>query len=48
MYIFFGFVLLVFSGLLDGPLGAVNNALFWVIDKITFWVDPLMRSIFGL
>jgi Zn-dependent protease len=48
MYIFFGFVLLVFSGLLDGPLGAVNNALFWVIDKITFWVDPLMKSIFGL
>lgn len=44
-YIMIGFVLLVFSGLLDKPLGYMNNAFFWLMDKLTFWVDPIMRTI---
>ncbi len=44
-YIMIGFVALVFSGLLDKPLGFLNDKLFWVMDKLTFWVDPIMESI---
>lgn len=44
-YIMIGFVALVFSGLLDKPLGLLNDKLFWIMDKLTFWVDPIMQSI---
>lgn len=43
--IFTAFVLLIFSGLLDGPLDSLNEALFWVIDKLTFWVDLIIKGI---
>lgn len=38
--------LLVFTRLLDGPLGAVQDALFNVMDLATFWVDPIVNAIF--
>ena len=44
-YISIGFILLVFSGLLDKPLGWLNDGLFWVMDKLSFWVDPIMQNI---
>ena len=44
-YISIGFILLVFSGLLDKPLGWLNDGLLWVMDKLSFWVDPIMQNI---
>lgn len=45
LYIMIGFAVLVFSGLLNKPLGYMNYGLMWVLDKLTFWVDPIMRAI---
>jgi Zn-dependent protease len=47
-YILIGFVVLVFSGLLDGPLGWIDDKVFWLMDKLTFWVDPIMKTIFKI
>ena len=47
-YIMIGFVVLVFSGLLDGPLGWIDDKVFWLMDKLTFWADPIMKSIFKI
>lgn len=38
--------LLVFSDLLDGPLSWFNHGIFWVMDKLTFWVDPIVNAVF--
>ncbi len=45
LYIMIGFAVLVFSGLLNKPLGYLNAAFMWVLDKLTFWVDPIMKAI---
>ena len=45
LYIMIGFAVLVFSGLLKKPLGYMNDGLMWVLDKLTFWVDPIMKAI---
>ena len=45
LYITLGFVLLIVSGALDKPLGWVQNGMFWVMDKLTFWAEPLARAI---
>ncbi len=47
-YIMIGFVLVVFSGLLDGPLSWIDDKVMWVMEKLTFWVDPIMKSILKL
>lgn len=47
-YIMIGFVVLVFSGLLDGPLGWIDDKVFWLMDKLTLWADPIMKSIFKI
>ena len=47
-YIMIGFVVLVFSGLLDGPLGWIDDKVFWLMDKLTIWADPIMKSIFKI
>ena len=45
LYIMIGFAVLVFSGLLNKPLDYMNYGLMWVLDKLTFWVDPIMKAI---
>ncbi len=45
-YITIGFFLLIFTGLLDRPLGILQSAFAWLLDKLTFWLDPLLRMIF--
>ena len=37
--------MVVFSGLLDKPLGFINDKLFWVMEKLTFWLDPILEKI---
>lgn len=44
-YISIGFIVLVLSGLLDAPLNWLNEKFFWIMDKLSFWVDPLMQGI---
>lgn len=44
-YISIGFIVLVLSGLLDTPLNWLNEKFFWIMDKLSFWVDPLMQGI---
>lgn len=47
-YIMIGFVLLVFSGLLNGPLNWIDGKVFWLMEKLTFWLDPILKSIFKI
>ncbi|MBR6102456.1 MAG: site-2 protease family protein [Ruminococcus sp.] len=47
LYISLGFLLLLISGALDKPLGWVQDGMFWLIDKFTFWVDPIAKSLIG-
>lgn len=44
-YISIGFIVFVLSGLLDTPLNWLNEKFFWIMDKLSFWVDPLMQGI---
>jgi len=45
MYISIGFILLVFSPILNKPLSLLQNGVFWVLDKLTFWVDFLIELV---
>lgn len=46
-YISIGFFLIiVFTNILDKPLGVIQSGLFWIMDKLTFWLDPLLNLIF--
>ncbi|MBQ8965677.1 site-2 protease family protein [Ruminococcus sp.] len=38
--------LLTFSDILNGPVSWVENGIYWVFDKLTFWVDPIVNSVF--
>lgn len=44
-YITIAFFILIFAGLLDTPLGWLQNAMFWILDKLTFWVDLIVNAI---
>lgn len=44
-YVSIGFIVLIVSGLLDTPLGWLQNGMFWIMDKLTFWVDPIANLI---
>lgn len=47
MYISIGILaLIVFTPILNKPLNAVENLLFSGLDKLTFWIDPIVRAIF--
>ena len=45
-YIAIAFMILVVTGVLDTPIGWLQNGMFWIMDKITFWVDPILKAIF--
>ncbi|MBQ7187694.1 MAG: site-2 protease family protein [Ruminococcus sp.] len=45
LYISLGFLLLLVTGALDRPLGWVENGMFWIMDKLTFWVDIIIKAI---
>lgn len=45
LYITLGFLLLVITGALDTPLGWVQNGMFWVMDKLTFWADLIIKAV---
>ncbi|MCR5021049.1 site-2 protease family protein [Ruminococcus sp.] len=38
--------LLTFSDLLNGPVLWMESGIFWVLNKITFFIDPLVTMIF--
>ena len=44
-YISIGFLLLIFSNMLDRPLGALQNLALTIMDKLTFYVDPIVNAI---
>lgn len=43
-YIAIGFIVLLVSGLLDGPLNFLNEIAFFIMDKLTFWVDIILNA----
>ena len=45
-YIAIAFMILVVTGVLDTPIGWLQNGMFWIMDKLTFWVDPILKAIF--
>ncbi|MBR6872830.1 MAG: site-2 protease family protein [Ruminococcus sp.] len=45
LYISLGFLLLLVAGALDKPLGWVQEGMFWIMDKLTFWVDFIVKAI---
>ena len=45
-YIFWGLFILLYIGILDGPLSFLNGVLFTVIDKATFFADILFGVLF--
>lgn len=44
-YISIGFLALIFTGLLSTPLGALQQVMFWIMDKLTFWVDIIVNLV---
>ena len=42
------FVILVFTGVLSGPLGFLQEAVFTGIDFVTLFVDQIMKTILGV
>ena len=45
-YIAIGFMfLIVCTSILDKPLNALINGLFWIMNKLTFWVDLIINFI---
>lgn len=45
LIIYIVFLGLLFSGLLNGPLSFVQDKIFWVLDKLTFWMDIIVNAI---
>ena len=44
-YIAIGFVLLAVTHVLDRPIGYLQSAMLWVMDKLTFWLDPILTAL---
>ena len=38
--------LILFSDLLNGPVWWMESGIFWLLNKITFFIDPLVNMIF--
>ncbi len=47
-YIFIGLIVLMYTGLLDKPLGMLQSGVLRVMIFLTGWVDPLMGLILGI
>ncbi|MBQ7755924.1 MAG: site-2 protease family protein [Oscillospiraceae bacterium] len=45
MYIYFGFLIVMFSGILDRPMSAVRNAIYQLMLALTDWVEKLVLMI---
>lgn len=45
-YIMIGLLLLLFTGILDLPLGLINGVVFGVLDKLTYFIDVLGKALF--
>lgn len=45
LYISLGFMLLLIAGAFDYPLAWVQNGMFWLLDKLTFWVDLIVKAV---
>lgn len=45
LYISIAFMVLIITGALDAPLGWLQSGMFWIMDKLTFWVDIIIRAI---
>ena len=39
-------VFLTFTDILDGPMYWLRLGVFWLCDKLTFWVDPIVNMVF--
>ena len=39
------FMLLAVTGVLDRPIGMLQNGMLWIMDKLTFWLDPILNLI---
>ena len=46
--IFIGLIILLYSGLLDAPLGFLQNKVIDIMDLLTRWVDFIMINAAGL
>lgn len=46
-YIYIGFLVLLFTGLLQVPISWLVNLFYKLINLLFFWVDPLIRAILG-
>lgn len=46
-YISIAFIVLVFSPILNTPLSWIQSGMFWIMDKLTFWVNPIVSLIAG-
>lgn len=42
MYIYFGFIIVMFSGILDGPMSFVRNKIYDLFFFLTNWVDNVV------
>lgn len=40
------FLILLFTNLLDTPIGWIESGIMWVMDKLTIWLDPILNLIF--
>lgn len=45
MYFYIGFIVVLMTGLLDVPLGLLRSGVFFLVDKLTFWVPMIMEAI---
>ena len=45
-YIMIGLLLLLFTGILDLPLGLINGVVFGVLDKLTYFIDVFGKALF--
>lgn len=46
-YISIAFIVLVFSPVLSKPLSWLQSGMFWIMDKLTFWVDIIAKVLVG-
>ena len=45
-YIFIGLLVVLYIGLLDGPLSFLNGIVYFLLDKLTFFLDKIFMIIF--
>lgn len=45
-YIFIGLLVVLFTGILDGPLSLITGLVFRALDKLTFFIDIIGKVLF--